>query len=199
MHEILTTPLSHSELAQRLEGCGGMPVGGLDDLLELAADGPLALETTVTHNGMTVQALVLAVPDLAMHELLALGQSMPAEYNETSADLLENTSYLAWQAAGIEVRLNAWLCRAFPGGLETQHFLVIFASRAGAAVAVHAVDDEGILALLCGMQACGIASAMNYNPWRIYSEAQLAAAAGAIDVQTPGLLTADVVHILGAD
>lgn len=199
MHEITTTRLSNIELAQRFNDDDGMPVGGFDELLDLAADGPQVLETSLLHGASTVPALIFALPELTVGELQSLGETMPMQYNETTADLLENNSYLGWNAAGIEVRLDIRRCRAFPGNTETVCFVVIFVSRAGAVVAVHTVDEEGMLDLLCGIQACCISSGINYKPWRIYPEAELAAVEGAQTIESPDVLTADTLCLVWKD
>lgn len=193
MHQISVTHLSTPELRQQYEGIEGMPEGSFEHLLGLAADEPQVLETTLHLADGQVEVLVFALPHLDLQLVAKLAQAMPSEYNEASPDLMANYSYLSWRADDAEVRLDFGYCRTFPGGLETRKLLVIFLCNAGAAIAEHTLDEDGITEMLCALQCCGGGAGFNHNPFRLYSEEELESAKDAVGGQQPGLMTAAVL------
>lgn len=193
MHQISVTQLSKTELIQQYEGIEGMPEGSFEHLLGLACDAPQVLETTLHLAGGEVETLVFALPHLDIQTATELAQAMPIEYNEATPDLLANNSYLSWRAGDVEIRLDFGYCRIFPGGLETRKLLVVFLCGAGAAVAEHTLDDEGITEMLSTLQCCSSGAGFNYNPYRLYSKEELESAKSAGGEERPGLMTATVL------
>lgn len=199
MHQISVTQLSATELNQRYEGVEGIPEGAFEHLLGLAKDGPQVLETTFGTSKGVVEVLVFALPHLSLEALAGLAQAKPIEYNEATTDLLTNNSYLAWCAGELEVRLDFGSCRNFPGSLEAKCFVVIFTSSAGAAVAEHMLDEDGVDEMLCTLQSCASGAGINYTPFRLYSEEEFEAAKDSVPEPRPRLITATVLRLSGGN
>jgi len=127
--------------------------------------------------------------------LPALAASRLDCYNEHSADLMHNSSYMEMSGGGIKLRVNLWLLKTFPGKMTTRLFRIVLVSAEQVIVATHRLDADEMDGLMVGFQACCSGSAINYNPYRIYSMAELGCFEGLVDVLDPSIITAGVATL----
>lgn len=188
----LTPPADFLETVERtgqslvFEGCISVQV---------REQSPLEPErVSAGHDLQLLPALLFAMASVEPGTLLNLARAMPEEYNENSADLKTSTTYLGWKADGLEVRLNTWHLRSFPGNMGTRRFVVALVSGEHAVIADHTLDADGMDCLMSGLQGAQGSSGPNYQPWRIWSEDTVMAQKGATEVLKHGVHTSDVVR-----
>lgn len=171
---------------------------------------PLARETAIEHNATqlthgefgptgnaydlaAVPVLVITIPSAEADLLELFARRSPDVYNENSADLGISTTYLSWSGAGREVRVNSRELRLFPGGMETRRLFVVFMSGESVTISDRRLDADDMDSLLSGIQGAQGSTGPNYQPWRIWSEAVMAACEGLAEENRCCVLTAQVV------
>lgn len=163
------------------------------DFLEVK-EQPIPESHSDAREPQRVPALLLVMAGIGPGTLLSLAKAMPAEYNENSADLRTSTTYLGWNAGAVQVRLNSWQLRSFPGNMDTRRLAVAFWSGEHAVVADHTLDADGMDCLMSGLQGAQGSSGPNYRPWRIWSEDMMLSHEGAEDVLEHDVHTLNVVR-----
>jgi len=194
MHTATTNVLSKQTFSAQVEGPDGLPEGSITELLRLALDKPVVLETELVFDSHRLQSLVFALPHVSPERLKSLGHAMPRVYNEESADLRTRTTYLSWSDGVEEVRVDTWLLHslamsAVPG------FLVVFLSSELAVITLNRFDEEGLLDFMTDLQCHSSSSGPNYHPWVIYSDEEMVAAKGSVAISTPDVATHHAVHL----
>ncbi len=142
-----------------------------DQSLALAvpkADWPRAL-------GVDAECLLLVLPDDLSKLLPALAESSLDVHNSLSDDLLACETLLSLAAGETEVRVDGWLCRFSPR-VEAGKFYLAIAAADRFVLACHNLGQEALRGLLAGWQSACNSSGVNYRPYRIWSDEQLAAA-----------------------
>ena len=131
-------------------------------------------------------ALIVWLPDIEPLQLFRLAEIQPDVENHPSADLRTCRTYLTWKSpeAQLEVRLDTWDLSAYVATIE-HGFVVVFVGPGQAVAAMHRMDAETVAALCCDIQAASSATGPNWKPWRIYSEEEMAAAEGRVDLPSP--------------
>jgi hypothetical protein len=128
---------------------------------------------------MGSKSLWLFVPNLSLREMSSLSQSELEVLNYPSADLRDNYSYHTLVGTKFTLWINVWLTAEFPDS-SCNMFRVVLVSGQRAVVAEHYLDDEELEGVIGSLQgACG-SSGINYNPWRMYDDAVMEEAEGAV-------------------
>lgn len=126
--------------------------------------------------GVDAALLLLIVPDDLAHLLPALATASLDVYNSTSDDLLNCRTVLSLAAPQTELQVDGRLCRFHPE-VATGRFYVAIAAADAFVLARHDVGPHALDGLQCAWQAACQGSGPNYQPYRLWSDEQLVAAA----------------------
>ena len=137
--------------------------------------------------GVDTDVLLMVLPDRAGFQLDVLARCELNAFNEDSADLLTRESFLAIETNQLTVRMDLRSLPNFPEDQqfgEALHVGILCAGRF--LLCRHQLGDDGMQSLMAALQGCCMNSGLNYNPWRIWSDQQLSAAAGLVDARPSG-------------
>jgi hypothetical protein len=126
--------------------------------------------------GVDAELLVFVLPDDLAPLLADLALSKLEVHNRHSADLLTNTMFMTLLANGVALDANARETNFHPW-VPHGRFFVALAAADRFVLACHQLGQEGVDELLCDFQATGGSSGPNYRPYRVWSDAELEAAA----------------------
>jgi hypothetical protein len=124
-------------------------------------------------------------------EVPTLARSGFFDYNEQSPDLLESRTYLEFSGEHIRVRVHEDSLGGFIDvrSGETE-FDVVYVCGPLAFVSTHLPSLEEADTIVAGLQGYGMGAGINYNPYRIWSDEELKAAAQRGYEAPHGLITA---------
>jgi hypothetical protein len=114
---------------------------------------------------------VIAIPDAATSNLRSLAVSPVDVWNRHSVDLMHSGTFIGWNNRDVQVE-----ALDFPvlwGYADIGIILRLFVTPSEVILVV----DEGVENLIGALQGANISSGSNYNPYRIYSDDELAEAA----------------------
>ena len=158
---------------------------------------PTAILTRSRELDVLAQHVGDGVPTVAIypHRCMAkqaryLATTHPSVWNTTSGDLRAMDTYRSWTRGPFELVLpesvltnfiaeqsatalrGALADNAAAPGLPLGHIAFVFVTPSTTAMQLLAVDDD----LVISLQGAGACSGLNYKPWRVNSERQMAAA-----------------------
>lgn len=120
---------------------------------------------------------VIAIPEEATSNLASLAISPVDTHNRHSVDLMHSRTFIAWKNGDIQVEAIDFDVLWGDTSIGTIVRLFLTPSE------VILVVDEGVENLIGGLQGAHISSGCNYNPYRIYSDDELAEAAAKAEAE----------------
>jgi hypothetical protein len=120
---------------------------------------------------------VIAIPDAATKNLRSLAMSPVDVWNRHSVDLMHSETFIGWNNG--DVKVEALDFAVLWGDIDIGIILRLFVTPSE----VILVIDEGVENLIGGLQGAHISSGSNYNPYRIYSDDELAEAAAKAEAE----------------
>lgn len=120
---------------------------------------------------------VIAIPDAATKNLRSLAMSPVDVWNRHSVDLMHSGTFIGWNNG--DVKVEALDFAVLWGDIDIGIILRLFVTPSEVILVV----DEGVENLIGGLQGAHISSGCNYNPYRIYSDDELAEAAAKAEAE----------------
>ena len=111
--------------------------------------------------GVDAQLLLLLLPEALEPRLAELAESELDVFNWHSPDGWERKTFMALEAEGLSVEVDAWKTN-FPRDLG--NFYVALAAGDSFVLARHDLESEEPEALLCGLQCAVLSTGPNYSP-----------------------------------
>lgn len=132
-----------------------------------------------------IVVVLVVLPKRLACDLTAIAAAEPSVFNEPSANLMRNDSFIRFGGHEFEVRLTLWNLRNFPGGIDDG--VVVFGFIADDKIAVKHLKSDEELTVAC--QAACISTGRNYRPWKMWSEEELQKVKNAVEVPNPSVVT----------
>ena len=124
------------------------------------------------------ETIFIFLREMLLPEVPTLARSQFVEYNDHSPDLLDNRTYLEFRGEHVRVRVREDSLGAFIDLDSCEPiFDVVYVCGPLVFVSTHRPTPEQADVMVCGLQGCGIGAGLNYQPYRIWTEEQLEAAA----------------------
>ena len=120
---------------------------------------------------------VITIPDTATSNLRSLAISPVDVWNRHSVDLMHSGTFFGWNNGDVQV--EALDFDVLWGNTDIGIILRLFVTPSE----VILVIDEGVEDTIGGLQGANISSGSNYNPYRIYSDDELAEAAARAEAE----------------
>jgi hypothetical protein len=114
---------------------------------------------------------VIAIPDAATSNLRSLAISPVDVWNRHSVDLMYSGTFFGWNNG--DVQIEALDFDVLWGNTDIGIILRLFVTPSELILVI----DEGVEDIIGELQGANISSGSNYNPYRIYSDDELAEAA----------------------